>query len=333
MFPTSPSLRTESDCALPYVSRMDLSRVSRHTPASNYAIFRGCRSADTPTCFVSPEEPRRRPLTPSFCCRNSTFLLDHAPKRSLNERRVTVHFSARKGWREGWSGVEFHMGKSLTVKRIERALRNPPGRHYDAPPNGVRGLRLDVENKRNAYCIFRYQRGGLDRVMGLGPLWKVELDEARELARAAWKLLDEGIDPIAARRAGKAKKVEVLTFRAAAEEFYEQHKGKWSNKTHSRQFLSSLNAFAFPILGDLAVAEDRRPGSAPMLGEGPGLARPTRWPLLGRPRGDGWSRSRPRRAGFRLVHRSRSSQRRQSCSLAWPSRSSAADTRGNHARA
>ena len=91
--------------------------------------------------------------------------------------------------------------------------------------------------------------------MGLGPLWKVELDEARELARAAWKLLDEGIDPIAARRAGKAKKVEVLTFRAAAEEFYEQHKGKWSNKTHSRQFLSSLNAFAFPILGDLAVAD------------------------------------------------------------------------------
>ena len=118
----------------------------------------------------------------------------------------------------------------------------------------MRGLRLDVENKRNACWIFRFQRGGLDRVMGLGPLWKVGLEEARELARAAWKQLDGGTDPIAARRAERAKKVEALIFRAAAEEFHEQHKGKWSNATHRRQFLSSLNAFAFPILGDMPVA-------------------------------------------------------------------------------
>jgi hypothetical protein len=175
-------------------------------------------------------------------------LLDHAPEEELKWAESHARFFAPKrvAGRVVRSGV-FNMGLSLTVKRIERALRNP-GRYYDAPPNGVRGLRLDVENKRNASGIFRYQRGGVDRVMGLGPLWKVELDEARELARAAWKLLDEGIDPIAARRAEKAKKAEALTFKAASESYYEQHQASWSNATHARQFLSSLAAFAYPVL-------------------------------------------------------------------------------------
>jgi hypothetical protein len=149
-------------------------------------------------------------------------------------------------------------------KRIARALKNP-GRYRDGGPNGVPGLMLVVENERNASWTLRYQRGLTKKGkrathdMGLGPLWLVkELEAARELARTAREQLRIGIDPIAARRAEKAaqkaSEARALTFRAAAEAFFDQHERKWSNATHRRQFLSSLSAFAFPILGDMPVA-------------------------------------------------------------------------------
>jgi hypothetical protein len=80
--------------------------------------------------------------------------------------------------------------------------------------------------------------------MGLGPLWLVEQEKARELAREARQQLRQGIDPLTARRAEKAaqkaSEARALTFREASEAFYDQHKAKWSNRKHAAQFLSSL---------------------------------------------------------------------------------------------
>ncbi|MGZ5813555.1 MAG: tyrosine-type recombinase/integrase, partial [Xanthobacteraceae bacterium] len=139
----------------------------------------------------------------------------------------------------------------LTVKRVER-LREP-GRYADG-----NGLYLQVLNPNNRSWIFRWERGGRERAMGLGPVHTYTLDEAREQARKARQLLRQGIDPLDARRDEQAARAEAtkrrLTFREAAERYNDAHERKWSNPKHKAQFLGSLEAYAFPVPGDMAVA-------------------------------------------------------------------------------
>jgi integrase len=47
----------------------------------------------------------------------------------------------------------------------------------------------------------------------------------------------------------------VLSFRQCAEQYIEAHKADWSNEKHARQWPSSLEQYAYPILGNLAVAQ------------------------------------------------------------------------------
>jgi integrase len=140
----------------------------------------------------------------------------------------------------------------LTVKRVER-LREK-GRYPDG-----NNLYLQIINPANRSWVFRYERDGRERAMGLGPAHTLTLAEAREKAREARKLLLDGIDPLdhrkaqhAALAAGRAK---ALTFREAAERYFDQHERKWGNRKHRAQFMSTLRAYAFPVLANLPVAE------------------------------------------------------------------------------
>ena len=80
----------------------------------------------------------------------------------------------------------------LTVKRVERL--KDPGRYSDG-----QGLYLQIVNANNRSWVFRYERAGRERVMGLGPAHTLNLAEARDKARKARQLLLEGIDPLDAR--------------------------------------------------------------------------------------------------------------------------------------
>jgi Arm DNA-binding domain len=106
----------------------------------------------------------------------------------------------------------------LTAKRIE-SLRTKPGRYGD----GL-GLYLCVVSKENASWVYRYQRGGKDRMLGLGPLHTVSLKNARERAREARLKLLDGIDPVAEKKAKKsAAALEVsrhITFEAATGQYF-----------------------------------------------------------------------------------------------------------------
>jgi integrase len=140
----------------------------------------------------------------------------------------------------------------LTVKRVER-LKGSPGRYSDG-----QGLYLQVVNANNRSWVFRYERAGRERFMGLGPVHTLNLAEAREKARKARQLLLEGIDPLDARTdelRARAEAVKTrLTFQAAAQAYNDAHERKWGNPKHRAQFLSSLRTYAFPILGDMPVA-------------------------------------------------------------------------------
>jgi hypothetical protein len=136
----------------------------------------------------------------------------------------------------------------LTAKRVATLVKRP-GRYHDG-----HGLILVVINPNNASWQLRYQRNGRERWLGLGPLHTVTLKDARERARAARLQLLDGIDPIDVRRAERAKATQVVTFKAAAEAYKALHEQKWRNAKHRKQFLASLDCYAYPVLGDMTVS-------------------------------------------------------------------------------
>jgi integrase len=148
----------------------------------------------------------------------------------------------------------------LTAKRIEKirkAVRpgSGPKRHLDGGDLG-RNLYLQVY-PGGASWVLRYARGGRERWMGLGSLADFSLKEARQRAREARQKLADGIDPLAARRAKRAeeaaREAKLITFKDAAQAYFNQHQKKWKNQKHRAQFLSTLEHYAFPKIGVLAL--------------------------------------------------------------------------------
>ena len=126
---------------------------------------------------------------------------------------------------------------ALTAKQIAR-LRLTPGLFNDG-----HGLYLQVENPNNVSWLFRYQRAGRKRWMGLGPLHTVGLAEARERAKAARLQLLDGSDPLEVKRAARvaqtAAAAKSMTFGEAAEIYYRNHMSTWS-RHHAGQWRSAV---------------------------------------------------------------------------------------------
>lgn len=95
--------------------------------------------------------------------------------------------------------------------------------------------------------------------MGLGPYPTFKLREARERARLARQKLIDGIDPLASRRREVAAEVlaaaRTKTFQEAAAEYYDQHSKNWNNVKHRAQFTSTLETYAYPVIGQMLVSD------------------------------------------------------------------------------
>ena len=144
---------------------------------------------------------------------------------------------------------------ALTTRQVAKITE--PGRYGDG-----KGLYLQVTPTGARSWLLRYERGGRERAMGLGPVDDFTLDEARERARRARQLLRDGIDPLDARKDERAKQTSEkalaaaanVTFRECVEQYYKFHSRKWNNAKHSAQFLSTMKMYAYPALGKLPVA-------------------------------------------------------------------------------
>lgn len=131
----------------------------------------------------------------------------------------------------------------LTVPQVKNAK---PGRHGDG-----RGLFLVVGNGGAKSWILRMQRNGKRRDIGLGSAYDVTLAEAREAAHKTRRMILEGLDPVAERKKANG----IPTFKAVAEMLHAEHLPTWKNDKHAAQWLSSLNMYAFPDLGEIPVSE------------------------------------------------------------------------------
>lgn len=99
--------------------------------------------------------------------------------------------------------------------------------------------------------MFRYQRQGKAREVGLGSFPAISLAEAREKAQAGRKLLANDIDPLDQRKAERqaAEEAKATTFADAAEACIAAHKAGWGNAKHAAQWRSTIQTYANPVIG------------------------------------------------------------------------------------
>jgi integrase len=126
------------------------------------------------------------------------------------------------------------------------------------------GLRLHIvprRKKANASWIVRYTIEGRTRDYGLGSYSSVPLAQARRKNAALIEARHNGIDLVDQQRAHRAQlraerqAASGITFETFATAYIKKHGGKWRNPKHRAQWTSSLEAYAFPVLGDLPIAQ------------------------------------------------------------------------------
>ena len=131
----------------------------------------------------------------------------------------------------------------LTVARVKTLTE--AGRYIDGD-----GLMLVVKPTGAQSWTLRVRIGGDRRDIGLGSAKVLTLAEARAKAAELRRDVARGIDPIAE----KKKVVDpVPTFRDAATRVHADHKAAWKNGKHQAQWISTLETYAFPMIGDRPV--------------------------------------------------------------------------------
>jgi integrase len=149
--------------------------------------------------------------------------------------------------------------KRLTALQVNKLTTQ--GYHADGG-----GLYLAVSKTGAKSWIFRYDYEEKRHEMGLGGLAVVSLQDAREKADDFRKQLVAGKNPLDVKRASKraAKHAEYLaqleearaaTFDDCAKAYISAHRASWKNDKHISQWTNTLNDYASPVIGNLAVAD------------------------------------------------------------------------------
>ena len=123
-----------------------------------------------------------------------------------------------------------------------------PGLHNDGG-----GLHLKVTETGSKSYVFRYTLQGKEKRIGLGSIHTVTLADARESAKAARKMLLEGIDPGKANREKRAAKISVPTFKEACARYISVMKCEWTNQKHIDTWESTLRMHIEPTIGAMRV--------------------------------------------------------------------------------
>lgn len=146
---------------------------------------------------------------------------------------------------------------ALTVMTVKNAKA---GRHADGG-----GLHLLVKDTGARSWVYRFMLKGKSRDIGLGAAGPggISLADARDLATALRLKVKSGIDPLEERQRAEAHakaaeqsaKVAGISFKAMAETHIAANRDSWRNAKHKQQWENTLQTYAYPVIGDLPVAE------------------------------------------------------------------------------
>lgn len=138
-----------------------------------------------------------------------------------------------------------HVEKKLTAIRVKTL--KVPGKYEDGG-----GLRLVVTPTGAKRWVVRVTVAGRRLERGLGSFPEVSLDDARAAAGTFRKAAEGGIDI----RAEEEKQVRAATkFRDMFKITLAQREKQLSNAKHLKQWTSTMEAYVFPKIGDLPVAD------------------------------------------------------------------------------
>ncbi len=154
------------------------------------------------------------------------------------------------------------MPKKLSNALTSLAVKSAkPGRHADGG-----GLHLLVKESGARSWVYRFMLKGKARDVGLGAASgpeAISLATARDKASALRLKVKAGVDPLAERdqdaaealAAAQAATIAGITFRAVADAHIAANEGSWRNAKHRQQWSNTLATYAYPVVGELPVAE------------------------------------------------------------------------------
>jgi hypothetical protein len=149
--------------------------------------------------------------------------------------------------------TRYRMTASMVARSKVPGLYSDGGGLYLQVTTGVDGT------PRRSW-VFRYRTiAGKAREMGLGSALDVSLADARHATDLARKRVRSGGDPIAERRVEKVRAIaeaaRAMTFRQCAEAYIEAHADSWKNPKHRQQWSRTLETYAYPVFGSVAVVD------------------------------------------------------------------------------
>ncbi|GAG95580.1 unnamed protein product, partial [marine sediment metagenome] len=160
----------------------------------------------------------------------------------------------------GTKGVAMARTLHRLTDKFVRQVSIP--RHYADGGN----LYLQVTASGAKSWVFRFfsKPKRRTRDMGLGSLHAVSLTEARARAAGCRALVARGIDPIEQRNLDSKQRGETeqkdepalpsgATFAEFAEQYIKERAIHWRSQKHAGQWLSTLQAYAFPIIGNMPL--------------------------------------------------------------------------------
>lgn len=138
----------------------------------------------------------------------------------------------------------------IVVKQLIHA-----GRYTD---DQTKGLHLWVKPNKQRYWIFRYTIDGKRQNMSLGAYPEISLKQARQKAIKARNEVNSGINPISQKKSAREQikaNQDKYIFKDFAIEYISTMRPRWTNPKHAEQWVSTMETYAFPVIGKLGLNE------------------------------------------------------------------------------
>ena len=157
-------------------------------------------------------------------------------------------------------GAEVTYKAALKKAQAEKGAEYAPKAFYVGDGDGL-WLQLTDGGKS---WVLRYQFDGRSREMGLGSYTLLGLAEARDEARKYRRMARiEGVDPIEFREtqrrerriAQALEKARAMSFKQAAQALIKTKSAGWKSEKHGAQWPATLEAYVYPLIGDLPVKD------------------------------------------------------------------------------
>ena len=152
--------------------------------------------------------------------------------------------------------------KRITHNEIKQIIATKKAGRYPCKDN----LYLNITQSGTVNWCIIYDIDGKRKNIGMGPYHPKENNLASVRAKCdAYRLkIKQGVDPkveeqqerdLKRKTEAHNKQLHENTFQKLAYDAYEQKRPTWNNPKHAKQWIQTLETYAFPLIGDMPIAQ------------------------------------------------------------------------------